>query len=251
MRDFEDSTLWRVSAFERMRNEGDTNSGFARDDRTTVLPSTLLADLDRLNDDLSGRDALEVLAACLRHQESALLYLAHEELVWPVTLFPAQSIYHCPRDMDTASTQGLAHLRLLEVEPPGVRPPGHWMHERIGQAEHYHPMTQLLWSMALYGPRSTLLSEIGGTAAYRALVSVASHGLVAPGAMGSAAERLHRESVSMRDVAGWPGMSVERASRLLNALYLAGSLMVTRAHPAARHQPGLGGGFSFGFRKRR
>jgi len=52
-------------------------------------------------------------------------------------------------------------------------------------------------------------------------------------------------------VAGWPGMSIERASRVLNALYLASSLMVTRTHPAARHQFGLGGGFSFGFRKPR
>jgi hypothetical protein len=250
MRDFEDSTLWRISAFERMRNE-DSQSGFARQERTTMLPSTLLADFERLNDDLSGLDALEVMAACLRHQESALLYLTHEELVWPITLFPAHSIYHCPRDISTASNKGLEHLKLVEVEPPGVRPPGHWMHERVGQASHYCPLTPLLWRVALYGPRGTLLTEIGGTAAYRALVSVASHGLIAPGAMGSAAERLHRQSVSMREVASWPGMSVERASRLLNALYLAGSLMVTRSHPAARHQFRLGAGFSFGFRKSR
>ena len=32
-------------------------------------------------------------------------------------------------------------------------------------------------------------------------------------------------------------MTVERASRLLNALYLCGALMVTRSHPAARHAP--------------
>ena len=33
---------------------------------------------------------------------------------------------------------------------------------------------------------------------------------------------------SLRDMSGWPGMGVERASRLLNALYLTGSLMVLR-----------------------
>jgi hypothetical protein len=32
-------------------------------------------------------------------------------------------------------------------------------------------------------------------------------------------------------------MSLERASRLLNALYLCGALMVTRSHPAARPAP--------------
>ena len=250
MRDFEDSTLWRISAFERMRNEGGT-SGFARDDHTTVLPSTLLADIDRIEEDLNGRDVLEALAACQRHQESALLYLVHEDLVWPVTLFPLQSIYHCPRDFNKASTKGLAHMRLVDIEPPGVRPPGHWMHERVALAEHYHSLTALLWRVALYGPRDMLLSEIGGTAAYRALVSVASHGLIAPGALGSAAERLRSESVPMREVASWPGMSVERASRLLNALYLAGGLMIMRTHPAARHQFVLGGGFSFGRKSRR
>jgi hypothetical protein len=32
-------------------------------------------------------------------------------------------------------------------------------------------------------------------------------------------------------------MSVERASRVLNALYLCGALMVSRTHPAARPAP--------------
>ena len=45
-------------------------------------------------------------------------------------------------------------------------------------------------------------------------------------------------------------MSTERASRLLNALYLASILMVTRAHPAARTQRWLDGGF-LGFLKSR
>ena len=58
-----------------------------------------------------------------------------------------------------------------------------------------------------------------------------------------AMHRLQRESVSLRDLAGWPGMSLERASRLLNALYLTGGLMLTRSHPAARDEPGLLRGF--------
>jgi len=32
-------------------------------------------------------------------------------------------------------------------------------------------------------------------------------------------------------------MSVARASRLLNGLYLSSSLLATRAHPAARAEP--------------
>jgi hypothetical protein len=41
----------------------------------------------------------------------------------------------------------------------------------------------------------------------------------------------------LREIATWPGMSVERAARLVNALYLARSLMVMRSHPAARAEP--------------
>ncbi|WP_309624913.1 hypothetical protein, partial [Methylibium sp.] len=177
-----------------------------------------------------------------RQREAALLYLRHEECVWPVSLFPAQMQYHSPRDMALADADGLADLSLIQFEPPGVRPPGHWMHERVGAARHYHDLVPLLWSIALHGPRRQLLAEIGGTAAFRALRNPIKDGLHASGAVGAAIERLRRESVAMRDVAAWPGMSTERASRLLNALYLASSLMVTRHHPAARSGNSLLGG---------
>jgi hypothetical protein len=239
MRDFAASTLWRVSAFERVRAETGT-SGFMRlAGGPTLLPSTLMADLRQIEQDLQEGDVLEVIAACIRHREPALLCLQHEQLVWPITVFPDERLYHSPRDMAGASADGLAALRVLTVEPPGVKPPGHWMHERVGQAECYRQLAPLLWTMALNGPRRTLLSEIGGTAAYRVVDRTAIENLNAPGALGSAIERLRRESVSMRDVARMPGMNIERAARLLNALYLTSSLMVTRTNPAARSEPGL------------
>jgi hypothetical protein len=58
------------------------------------------------------------------------------------------------------------------------------------------------------------------------------------GALVPAVQRLRREAVSLREIAQWPGLSVDRASRLLNALYLTGSLLVTRSHAAAREEPG-------------
>lgn len=238
MRDFEDSTLWRVSAFERVRRDTGT-SGFSRLDGPTMLSTTLMADLQRRGNDAARGDVLEVLAACMRHREAALLYLQHEELVWPVTVFPAQMIYHSPRDMALASDGGLAELKLLNIEPPGVLPPGHWKHERVGRHEHYRSLAPLLWQMALKGPRSALLAEIGGTAAYRALGNAPGPGLQATGALGSAVERLRRDSASLRDMAAWPGLSLERAGRLLNGLYLASALMVMRTHPSARPQPGV------------
>jgi len=68
--------------------------------------------------------------------------------------------------------------------------------------------------------------------------------------MGSAVERLRRESVSLRDIASWPGMNAERAARLVNGLYLTSDLIVTRSHHAARSEPGTLRGF-FGGKSRR
>lgn len=232
MRDFEDSTLWRVSGFERTRQSTGT-SGFARLSGPTLLPTTLLADLRRLDADPTGNDALEVVAACMRHRQDALLFLQREELVWPLTLFPQQMLYHAPCDLlAQAAATGLSRLCVLAAEPPGVRSPGSWLND--AERQHYHPLTPLLWALALRGPRTTVLAEIGGVAAYRAIRSPSDAGLAAPGALGPAAERLRRETVSLRTIAGWPGMSPERASRLLNGLYLTSALIASRAHPAAR-----------------
>jgi hypothetical protein len=235
MRDFEDSTLWRISAFERIRQQTGT-SGYMRLGGPTVLPSTLMSELGRLERSGEGDDVLEVMAACLRQREAALLYLQHEELVWPITLFPLPMVFHSPRDL--SQSVELADLKLLNIEPPGVRPPGHWLTERIGHAEHYRPLLPLMWAVALRGPRRTLLHEIGGTAAYRVIRRLPDE-LVAPGALGPAVDRLREQSVPLREIATWPGMNVERACRLLNALYVASCLLATRSHPAARAEPGL------------
>jgi hypothetical protein len=237
MREFEDSTLWRISAYERMRLER-SSTAFAQLGENTVLPTTLVAELRQLDARRETGDALEVVAACLRHRQAALLCLRYEELVWPISLFPAEGLYHSPRDIAQAHPDLLQQAALLSCDAPGLRPPGHWMHERIGRAEHYRPLKALLWNLALFGPRTQLLGEIGGPAAYRALLSK-EHRPSAPGAIGAAAERLRSESAALREIARWPGMSAERAARLLNALYLIGGLMVMRTHPAARPEADL------------
>src|SRR4051812_37347932 len=115
MQDF-DSTLWRISEFERAREAGRVGSG-AHPDRPTLLPTTLLADLQRLETDPSANDVLEVIAACLRNREAALLYLAHGPYVWPVTLFPRQQLYHSPCDVsDISAEASLSGLTLISAE---------------------------------------------------------------------------------------------------------------------------------------
>lgn len=236
MPDSEIPSLWRISAFERLR-QSDGTSAFAGLSGPTVLSSTLQAELSTLERRQQGADALEIFAVCLRLREPALIYLQCSQHVWPVTLFPAELLYHSPRSLLENSPYALAAIKVLEIVPPGVRQPGHPMHERIAQPDRYHPLLPALWRLALDGPRMMLLAEIGGTAAYRVLRHPHRDNLPTPGALGPAVDRLRRETVALRKIALWPGMSVERGMRLLNALYLTSNLMVTRSSPSARPEP--------------
>jgi hypothetical protein len=233
VRDFDDSTLWRISAYERMRAEtGD--SGFARLNDKSSLSTTLRAELSQLERARSSGDALEVVATCIRQRESALLLLRHRELVWPLTLFPQQNLYHLPRSIIESLPQGGRDLAVLSVEPPGLRPPGHAMHERIADGPGYRPLAPLLWTLALHAPRETLFDDIAGRAAYRLVSDFTPVAGALSGAAGTALKRLRVEIASLADVARWPGMDRERAARLLNGVYLQGGLMVLRSHGAAR-----------------
>jgi hypothetical protein len=215
MRNFDDTTLWRVSSFERMQQETGT-SGFARLDGPTLLPTTMLAELEKLERDPHGIDVLEMMGACMRHREAALLCLQHEELVWPITVFPMHGLYHSPKDLSNASAIGLASLKVLTAEPPGVQPPGHWDNERVGQTEQYRSLVPLLWFLALNGPRQTLLHEVSGPAAYRAIPGRGNGNPKLSGVMGSAFERLQHATVSLRQITAWPG----RGARLPLAQWL-------------------------------
>ena len=53
------------------------------------------------------------------------------------------------------------------------------------------------------------------------------------GSLADAVARLKRETTNLREMSQWPGFDRERATRLLNGLYLLAGLMVSRTHPAA------------------
>lgn len=228
--DKDHNTLWSVSAFERERST--THGGLGQ--RSTLLPSSLIGELGRIERSPWRGDALEVLAACLRQREPALLLLAHGGFVWPVTVFPREWLYHCPRDMLDVLGHGTRDLRLLALDPPGVRAPGHWERERVADVAHYRPLGSLAWALAMRGPRATLLGDLAGPAAFRITAEFHLGSLPAPGSTGLALQRLRTEIASAAAIARWPGMSAERTARLLNALYLQRGLMVLRSHHAAR-----------------
>lgn len=226
-----DTNLWRISDFDRLRTSGRT-SLFAPLGEKSMLPTTLLTELRQLEFARNASDVLEVAAACMRHRQPALLCLQYDDRVWPVTLFPNEGLVHSPLDPAAATAEGLATLKVLSCDPPGLRPPGHWMHERVARYEQYRLLKAWLWLIAMRGPRRVLLTEIDEHAVFRCTLPAEERRL-ASGALRPAVERLHRESATLRDIAGWPGLSVERANRMLNALYLGSNLMVMRSHPSA------------------
>lgn len=232
---FGEPELWRVSAFQRAMSElaalPDPSAGLGT--RLSSLSPSLLADLQRFDHTPSGAEVLEVMAACLRHSQSVAIHLDREGFVVPVTVFPRERLFHSPLPMSSLLEPSMAHLRLLQVEPAVLKPPGHKHSELVGAAHMYHPLGVLLWLMALYGPRYELLPEIAGPAVYRVAPGLDLRNLEIGGALASAIVRLRREAAPLRTLAEWPGLDMERASRLLNALYLQSGLMISRTHPAA------------------
>jgi hypothetical protein len=234
------STLWRVSAFEQHR-QANGESALAGLGMGTTMSSTLMAELALVERHRQGRDPLVVLAACLRQREQALLLVRHQGLVWPATVFPREGLYHCPRPLHEVLAEGSPDLALLSVESAGLRPPGHAATERVGYSGHYRTLTHLVWALALQVPHARLFDEIAGHAAYRVTPDHALGPVHLGGALAPAYERLRTEIVALRDMSRWPGMTLDRAVRLLNALYVQGGLIVLRAHHAARQAPGDGG----------
>jgi hypothetical protein len=249
LRGFDDDTLWRVSEYERMRTQTG-HSGFATLDSARVLPTTLMSELTQLEHRRRAGDVVEVVAACMRQRDSALIVLRHREHVWPLTLFPQAELYHVPRPIVESLRSGQRDVEVLSVEPPGLRPPRNPVHESIAEGPGYRPLPPLLWAVALHAPHRGLLDDIGGRAAYRVAPDFTRHdGL--PGALGPAMQRLRTEIASLAEIARWPGMDRERAARLLNGIYLQGGLMVLRTHPAARDSDTGSRGLAGWFRPRR
>lgn len=233
MREFDDSTLWRISAYERFREENG-HSGYAALNGRTILPTTLASELTTLENRRRSGDVVDVLAACIRKRESALILLRHHDLVWPLTVFPQNGLYHLPRPIIDALADGNRGMEVLSVEPPGLRPPGHAMTERITDVRNYHPLPPLLWALAMKAPRMNLLDDIAGRVAYRVSADFIDEGHTLAGALSPVLRRLRVEIATLDQIARWPGMDAERTGRLLNGVYLQGGLIVLRSHRLAR-----------------
>ena len=114
MRDHDPSTLWQVSAFERHRQDGGQQSAFAGLAPATRLSTTLMTELLQMEQRSLGGDVLSVMGVCMRQRESALLLLKHQDLVWPVTLFPREMLYLADELFFTGTAAEVSPIRSVD-----------------------------------------------------------------------------------------------------------------------------------------
>ena len=231
---FGEPELLKTSAYQRYLEESDAEaSRHGRNSGQSQLSASLQADLGRVERRGSPSEPVEVVAACIRHSSSVTVYLQCADRVVPLTVFPQERLVHCPMDMVELIERHLPELRVMHLEPATLRPPGDIDRTLVGDMRMHHPLTPLLWALALRGPRRELLPEIAGPAVYRVSPALDIEALPVGGAMRAAILRLRQQATSLGGVAAWPAFDRERAARLLNALYLQAGLIVSRSHPDA------------------
>ena len=233
-----DTVLPRVSDFQRrLRTAAPGSNGAPSSTLNSTLDRSLLLDLQRFEAQANGPglEVLEVVAAAVRHARPLRLLLQHEDIVLPLTVMPRERLAHAPLALSQWELLHWSALKVLQVEPAAAV-------GDLTDGSHLAPLAVVLWALALHGSRAELLPEIAGPAAYRMApgTDLSSLSLGGPlgGPLASALARLQRQSTPLHEISNWPGLDRERATRLLNGLYLQAGLIVTRAHPAAGHGGG-------------
>ncbi|MFM9917539.1 MAG: hypothetical protein ACKVOX_17180 [Rhizobacter sp.] len=234
---FGEPELMRASLFRRYlpSQDGPNAPGIVSPSLASLNPS-LLADL-RSDNREHRSEPLDVLAACVRHAQPVTVHLQCGDRVVPLTVFPHERLAHCPVPIKSLLALRQPELQVMHIEAALRVAPGDstTRHARSGNeaSADLHPLGSLLWELALHGGRRELLPEIAGPAVYRVSYGLQTGDMAITGAMLAALQRLRREPHHLRDIATWPGFDRERASRLLNALYLQSGLIVSRSHPDA------------------
>ena len=239
---FGEPGLMRASAYRRYLEEKAAETAPAGiSSRISSLSPSLRNDLLRFEQDGTGSEALEVLAACVRHSKRVTIHFQSGAVVIPLTVFPREQLVHCPMDMAELIERHLPQLRVMHVEPALLPAPGDGDNPYADRGHLHHPLAPLLWNLALRGRRNELLPEISGPASYRISPTLDISRLPVPPLLVAMIHRLRERSVHLRELSEWPGMDRERAIRLLNALYLQAGLIVSRSHPDAISEKWFGG----------
>ena len=193
----------------------------------STLGRSMLLDLQRFEAQAGpGLEALQVVAAAVRHARPLRMLLQHDGLVLPLTVLPRERVVHAPLPLAQWGLLRWSTLEVLQVEPAAPD-------AELTRQDHLAPLGVVLWALALHGARAELLPEIAGPVAYRIAASTDLSALDLGQPLAAAMARLRRQTTPLRELSLWPGLSRERAMRLLNGIYLQAGLIVTRSHPAA------------------
>ncbi len=192
--------------------------------RNGWFSEVLQEQLHQLRKHADHDDALEIFDVFMQHVENTTLYLEFNESVVPLTIYPALQMYHSPRNLSQASHSLFASMRFLQAELPIISPPRHSAHPSKIRADNYYPLLPLLQTLALHGPRTLLMSAIDRKSSFQLKPGFDVKSLGLPSSMCSVADHLAAKPITLSHVASLPGMSAERAPRLINALFVSGAL---------------------------
>ncbi len=207
-----------------------SHSGSGGDWSASVLSEAMLDELRRLDPHGVGAELTEVFAMCLRLREPALLSIALDGWVWPITVYPDQGLYRAPIDWSKATPMGLARACLLDCEPASIVPPAPGKGRRWGTPPCHYRLDGLTWTLALQGPRTSLLGALVGSVRFRlGEREDDTPGWHLPGALGSALARLRDTTATLAEISRWPGLDAARACRLLNGLHMSSRLITVDA----------------------
>jgi hypothetical protein len=185
---------------------------------------SLMQELQRCGQVERPTELLEVLAASLQRRQPLTAHLRHPQGLTTLTVFPVERLARCPIPLRRLMAMRLNELEVQRVEPFAEGAPGDVEH-------HYAPLGPLSWEIALRGARGALLPEIPPLAVYRVAPGADLREVELAGSLGAAVARLRRAATTLRELSSWPGFDHERATRLLNALYLQSALIVSAASP--------------------
>ena len=162
-------------------------------------------------------------------QEISNIYLEAEQHTLKLTLFTRERLIHCSDLTFKILEASIGQLKLKQVEPAVLKPPGHDLAKLAVNASECHAMSDLIWKLALGGVRSELLSEIAGNACYRTIPALNIQSLPLTSLQKMIVKRMRVQPLTLKNIADLLGeRSLSQAARLLNALYLQSCLIVSR-----------------------
>lgn len=189
----------------------------------STLSGSLQRDVARFLATPSSGELLPVLAASVRHLRPITTILARNDLEIHLMLDPREQMFECNLDLLALDDAQFSELRLQRVDD--ATPTG---------TPHHAPLVgrldRLLWRAAMVGNRGEILPEIDGPATYRVSGGFRHGRLPMAAALEPAMSRLCGPPATLTELQRIVGDRL-LPQRLLNALYLASALIVTRAGP--------------------